>query len=84
MRGASGSHELVADVLVDEVGRLPQRVDVDAGVEPDAAERLGERLARDPMQRQRERVDRARDAAARPARAAASEAASALPPAPCA
>ncbi len=30
-------HELVADVLVDDVGRLPERVDVDAGVEPGAA-----------------------------------------------
>ena len=30
-------HELVADVLVDEVGRLPERVDVDAGIESDAA-----------------------------------------------
>ena len=55
------SHELVADVLVDEVGRLPERVDVDAGIEPDAAERLGERLARDAVERQRERVDRAGD-----------------------
>ena len=55
------SHELVADVLVDEVGRLPERVDVDAGVEPDAAERLRERLARDAVQGQRERVDRAGD-----------------------
>ncbi len=55
------SHELVADVLVDEVGRLPERVDVDAGVEPDPAERLGERLARDPVQGQRKRIDRAGD-----------------------
>ena len=30
-------HELVADVLVEEVGRLPERVDVDAGVEARAA-----------------------------------------------
>ena len=44
-----------------DVGRLPQRVHVDARAQPDAAERLGERLARDPVQRERERVDRARD-----------------------
>ena len=52
-------HELVADVLVDEVGRLPERVDVDAGIEPDAGERLGERLARDAVER-RARADRSR------------------------
>ena len=67
LRGENGDarherrHELVADVLVDEVGRLPERVDVDAGVEARAGERLGERLARDAVQRERERVDRARD-----------------------
>ena len=48
-------------MLVDEVGRLPERVDVDAGVEADAAQRLGERLARDAVQGERERVDRAGD-----------------------
>ena len=53
------SHELVADVLVEEVGRLPQRLDVDARAEARAFERLGQRLARDPVQRQRERIDRA-------------------------
>jgi hypothetical protein len=54
-------HRLVADVLVDQVGRLPQRAHVDARVEPQAAKRLGQRLARDAMQRQRHRVDSARD-----------------------
>ena len=54
-------HELVADVLVDEIGRLPEPFDVDAGVEPGAAERLRERLARDPVQGQGERVDGAGD-----------------------
>ena len=42
---------LVADVLVDEVGRLPERGDVDAGVEAEPGERLRERLARDAVQR---------------------------------
>ena len=41
----------VADVLVDEVGRLPERVDVDARVEPEPGERLGERLAGDAVER---------------------------------
>ena len=48
-------------MLVDEVGRLPQHVDIDAGIQPDADQRLRERLARNPVERQRERVDRARD-----------------------
>ena len=47
------SDELVADVLVHEVGGLPQTVDVDTRVEADAAERLRECLARDAMKRQR-------------------------------
>ena len=67
LRGADGDprrvrrHDLVADVLVDEVGGLPQPRDVDAGVEAHARERGGERLAGDPVQRERERVDGARD-----------------------
>ena len=32
-------HDLVADVLVDEVGRFPEPVDVDAGVKPHSVER---------------------------------------------
>ena len=46
LRGADGDARrerrdgLVADVLVDEVGRLPERCDVDAGVEAHARERL--------------------------------------------
>ena len=55
------SDELVADVLVENVGGLPERVDVDPRVEPAPSQRLGERLARDAVQRQCERVDRARD-----------------------
>ena len=54
-------HRLVADVLVDEVACLPELRDVDPGVHPHACERGRERLARDAMQRQRERVERARD-----------------------
>ena len=54
-------HDLVADVLVDEVGGLPQRGDVDAGVEAHPGERGGERLARDAVERERERVDGAGD-----------------------
>ena len=56
-----GSHELVADVLVEDVCRLPQRVHVDAGVQTDAAQRLGQRLTGDPVERQCKRIDRARD-----------------------
>ena len=52
---------LVADVLVDDVRGIPERCDVDARVEAHADERLRERLARDAVQRQREREDRAGD-----------------------
>ena len=38
-----------------------RRADVHPGLAVEAAERLGERLARDPVQRERERVDRGRD-----------------------
>jgi hypothetical protein len=54
-------HELVADVLVQEIGRLPECVHVDAGVEARTAEGLRERLARDPVESQRQRVDRTGD-----------------------
>ena len=63
LRGASGDPRrdrrdgLVADVLVDDVGHLPESVDVHAGVEVGRRERAGERLAGHPVQRQRERVD---------------------------
>ena len=52
---------LVADVLVDEVGGAPQRGDVDARVEPEPGERLRDALAGDPVEREREREDRAGD-----------------------
>ena len=67
LRGAHGDarrerrHRLVADVLVDEVGGLPQLRHVDVALEPQAGERLGDRLAGDTMQRQRDRIDGARD-----------------------
>ena len=54
-------HDLVADVLVDEVGGLPEPVDVDAGVEPHPGERRRQRLAGDAVERERERVDGAGD-----------------------
>ena len=54
-------HRLVADVLVDELRRLPERVDVDAGVEPEPGERRRERLAGDAVERERDRVDGAGD-----------------------
>ena len=74
----------VADVLVDEVGGLPERVEVDAGVEAEPGERLRGRLGRDAVRR-RARPDRRRVAIrSAPARAASIAAASALPPAPCA
>ena len=52
---------LVADVLVDEVGRAPERGHVDAGVEPEPGERLRDALAGDAVEREREREDRAGD-----------------------
>ena len=52
---------LVADVLVDDVRGLPEARDVDPGVAVEALERLGERLARDAVQRERERIDGGRD-----------------------
>ena len=54
-------HDLVADVLVDEVRCLPQTGDVDASVEPHPGQRGRERLAGDPMEGERERIDRAGD-----------------------
>ena len=56
-----GSDGLVADVLVDQVGRLPQRSRVDAGITPQPLECVDERLSRDPVQCERERVDGGRD-----------------------
>jgi hypothetical protein len=55
-RGERGQG-LVADVVVDDVRRLPQARDVDAGVAPEPVQRLDERLARDPVEGEPERVD---------------------------
>ena len=74
-------HELVADVLVEEIGGLPERVEVDSRIETDAAERLRERLARDTVEGQRERVDRAGDEL-RACLSRRESRRSALPPAP--
>jgi hypothetical protein len=54
-------HGLVADVLVHEVRRFPQRRDADVALEPQPLERLSEGLARHAMQRQRDWVHSARD-----------------------
>ncbi len=56
-----GCDRLVADVLVDEVAGLPQRCGVDAGLAPEAVERVDERLAGDAVERQCQRIDRGRD-----------------------
>src|SRR4051794_5884608 len=51
----------VAEMLVDEVGRPPQRLLVDSGVEAEADERLGCGLARDAVCGKRDGIDGARD-----------------------
>ena len=56
-----GRHRLVADELVDEVGGFPDAVRVDARVETEARQRRRRRLGRNPVERERERVDGARD-----------------------
>ena len=50
-------HRFVADVFVDYVGRLPESRHVDVAVEPEPRKRLSERLARDAVQRERDRID---------------------------
>ena len=54
-------HGLVADVLVDDVGSLPELRDVDVAIEPEPCECLGKRLARHTVQGERNRVDGARN-----------------------
>ena len=67
LRGANGDARrerrdgLVADVLVDEVRGIPQLLHVDPGLEADPGERLRDRLGRDAVHRQRDRVDGRRD-----------------------
>ncbi len=51
LRGSDGDvrgerrNRVVADELVDDLRRLPERLDVDAGVHPGARERAGEPFA---------------------------------------
>ena len=52
---------LVSDVLVDDVRGLPQARRLEAGRMAEPLERLGERLAGDAVQRERERVHGRRD-----------------------
>ena len=47
-------------MLVDDLRRLPERGDVDAGVEPEAVQRLRKRFAGNAVHREGDRVDRAR------------------------
>ena len=67
LRGPNGDprrerrQRLVADVVVDNVGRLPEALDVDPGVATEPVQRLDQRLARDPVEREGERVHRRRD-----------------------
>src|SRR5207245_10425198 len=59
--GGRRRDRLRPDVLVDQLGGLPELVDVGAGVEAEARERLRDRLTRDPVQAQRDWIDGARD-----------------------
>ena len=59
--GRQRRHRLVAERDVDELGAAPESIEVDAGVQPDAGERLRERLGGDAVERERDRVDRDRD-----------------------
>ncbi len=61
IRGRSGVTGCVADVLVHEVGGIPEDVLVDAGVESEPHERLSGGLGRDAMRCERDRVDGAGD-----------------------
>jgi len=54
-------HGLVADVLVDDIGRLPQPLQVDSGVEPDPGKRLRDRFGPDPVHGQRDGIHRGGD-----------------------
>jgi hypothetical protein len=54
-------HRLVADVLVDEIGRLPQRETSTSHSSPRPASASASRLTENAMQRQRDRIDGAGD-----------------------
>ncbi len=51
-----GRDRLVTDVLVDEIGGLPELRDLEPRRVPEPVERLRDGLARDPVQRQRKRI----------------------------
>ncbi len=57
-----GGHRRIPDELVDDLRRLPESRDVEAAVEIEPCERAGQTLARDSMEGERDRVDRAGDA----------------------
>jgi hypothetical protein len=59
--GSERGDRLVADVLVDQLGGPPDRVDVDARVQAQPGQRRRHRLARDPVHHERDRVDSAGD-----------------------
>ena len=59
--GRDRRHGLVADVLVDRIGCLPERVCGDARVAPEAVEHVDERFAGDAVKCERQRVDRRGD-----------------------
>ena len=50
-------HGLVADVLVDQLRGLPERVHVDAGVEVEPGQRRGKSLPRHAVEQERDRID---------------------------
>src|SRR5579862_78555 len=59
--GHEPRHRHIADVLVDDVGRPPERVRIDFGVEPDTLERRRSSLRRDSMDGEGDRVHGAGD-----------------------
>ena len=59
--GSERRDRLVAEVLVDQIGGPPDRVDVDARVQSQPGQRRRHRLPRDPVHRERDRVDGAGD-----------------------
>ena len=61
MRGGDRRHRLVTDVLVDDVRGFPQLLGLNTGRMLEPLEGFRERLAGDPVQRQREWVHRRGD-----------------------
>ena len=60
--GRERRDRLVADVLVDQIRRLPEVLAVDARLEPEPFEDVGEPLAGDAVEDERDGVDGAGDA----------------------